>query len=105
MVNGGPFLELFGRPHNARQGWMTIGNEAIEYHPEYYKQEKYEPADIQPNLPPIQAELAQNEIFNYIEKFNVPFCNDPLHKFLYDEASTWVMPPTQTYGSIYEPPK
>ncbi len=37
MVPGGPYVELFARPHNAREGWLSIGNEAIEYHPELVK--------------------------------------------------------------------
>ncbi len=30
-VNGGPLLELFARKHNQREGWLSIGDEAIEY--------------------------------------------------------------------------
>ena len=29
LVPGGPYLELFGRVHNRRLGWVTAGNEAI----------------------------------------------------------------------------
>jgi N6-adenosine-specific RNA methylase IME4 len=31
LVPAGPYLELFGRVHNRREGWVTAGNEAIEY--------------------------------------------------------------------------
>ncbi len=31
MIPGGSYLELFGRAHNAREGWVTLGNEAITY--------------------------------------------------------------------------
>jgi N6-adenosine-specific RNA methylase IME4 len=34
---GGPFIEIFARRHNAREGWLSIGNEAIDYHPELFK--------------------------------------------------------------------
>ena len=27
----GPYLELFGRVHNRRRGWITAGDEAISY--------------------------------------------------------------------------
>jgi N6-adenosine-specific RNA methylase IME4 len=30
-VNGGPRLELFARKHNQREGWLSIGDEAIQY--------------------------------------------------------------------------
>jgi N6-adenosine-specific RNA methylase IME4 len=31
MVNGGARLELFARQHNQREGWMSVGDEAITY--------------------------------------------------------------------------
>lgn len=31
MVPIGPYIELFGRKHNAREGWVTVGDEAIDY--------------------------------------------------------------------------
>ena len=31
MVPKGPYLELFGRVHNQREGWITVGIEALEY--------------------------------------------------------------------------
>ena len=33
MVPTGPFLELFGRVHNQREFWTTVGNESIEFLP------------------------------------------------------------------------
>ena len=27
----GPYIELFGRVNNQREGWLTVGNEAVEY--------------------------------------------------------------------------
>lgn len=27
MIPGGKKIELFGRPHNCRKGWMTLGNQ------------------------------------------------------------------------------
>ena len=27
MSPGGKKLELFGRPHNCREGWLTLGNQ------------------------------------------------------------------------------
>lgn len=29
----GGFLEIFARPHNSRRGWVSVGNEAIEFLP------------------------------------------------------------------------
>jgi mRNA m6A methyltransferase catalytic subunit len=33
LCPGGPYLELFGRRHNMRPGWVTVGNqiEEVEY--------------------------------------------------------------------------
>ena len=31
MCPKGPYIELFGRVNNQRQGWVTVGDEAIEY--------------------------------------------------------------------------
>jgi hypothetical protein len=31
FVPAGPYLELFGRVHNRRRGWITAGDEAISY--------------------------------------------------------------------------
>jgi hypothetical protein len=33
MVNGGARLELFARPHNQREGWLGVGDEAIFHKP------------------------------------------------------------------------
>ncbi len=33
MVNGGARLELFARPHNQREGWLGVGDEAIFFKP------------------------------------------------------------------------
>ena len=30
LCPGGPFLELFGRRHNLRPGWVTVGNQVNE---------------------------------------------------------------------------
>jgi len=27
MLEGGKYLELFGRPHNCKQNWVTLGNQ------------------------------------------------------------------------------
>jgi N6-adenosine-specific RNA methylase IME4 len=29
MLPGGKKIELFGRPHNCREGWFTLGNQVI----------------------------------------------------------------------------
>ena len=31
LVPHGPYIELFGRVNNQREGWLTVGNEAVEY--------------------------------------------------------------------------
>ena len=31
MVPSGPYLELFGSKNNQREGWITVGDEAINY--------------------------------------------------------------------------
>jgi N6-adenosine-specific RNA methylase IME4 len=31
VVPKGPYLEIFGRVHNRRLGWITAGDEAISY--------------------------------------------------------------------------
>ncbi len=31
MIPDGPYLELFGRVHNQRNNWVTVGNESINF--------------------------------------------------------------------------
>jgi hypothetical protein len=37
MVPGGPYLELFGRKNNQREGWITVGDEAINFKSKLFK--------------------------------------------------------------------
>ncbi len=39
-VNGGPLLELFARKHNLREGWVSVGDEAIQYIPKMAKKQE-----------------------------------------------------------------
>ena len=86
MVPTGPYLELFGRVHNQREFWTTVGNESIAFLPKPKK-------DKQPILgkkkikPQSEGKIRQDEIYD----------------MLVEQSETWYVPATPKSGSTWSP--